>query len=172
MTELVVKNWSDRHDLAAILKATGSTNQEIAEKLDYEQAYVSRLLKDPRAVEKMKEVASRVADAAEDVAVRLKLLANEALDTAVYWMQKRESELAAVSVRSAFGILDRAGYSKVDKKLVGHFEASPDRLEEMLRLAEKANVVQEEYNYGGREIVVEPSGDGDGTSPGSGGDSS
>ncbi|NIN68887.1 MAG: hypothetical protein GTO63_30210 [Anaerolineae bacterium] len=148
------ERWSNRHDLVVLLKATGHRNNEIAEKLDYSQAYVSLILGDPRAKQKLEEYTQRLADNAIDVRAKLDLLSAEAIETAAHWMRERKDQLAPVSLRSAFGILDRAGYSKVEKHLVGHVELPLDRLKAMEKQAGAANRALEEFDYG-REVVVE-----------------
>lgn len=142
------------------MKASGLRNDEIAANLGYEPAYVSRILADPRAEAKVQEFRERVAESMVDVGLKIKALAGEALDTAAFWMRQRDRRLAATSVKSAFGILDRAGYTKVEKRLVGHFNATPEHMEQMERLARTANEVREEYDYG-----AEGGGDGDGREP-------
>lgn len=143
----VVATWTERHDLVATLKALGNTNIEIAARLDIDPAYVSVILSDPRAEARRAEVAQRVADNAVDVGVRLKLFANEALETAVYWMRQRGEKLAAVSRQSAFGILDRAGYAKVEKHLHAHAEITDERFEKLAAMTQDANRVIEAFDY-------------------------
>lgn len=152
----VVDEWTPRHDLVALLKAIGHRNYEIAEKLDYDPAYVSRILADPRAKLRISELATQVADNAIDVGAKLKLLANEAVDVAANAMRMDVEAHGATVVKAAFGILDRAGYSKIEKSIQANIDVPFDRIEEMTQLARDANRVTEEFDYG-REI--EPAGD-------------
>ena len=174
---LVADTWSTRHETAVLLRSTGHTNDEIAEKLDYSPSYISRILKDPRAVSLLEELKLRITDNTIDIGSKLELLANESVETVAKVMRKSmevfEEEgddyanpvIGALASRSAFGILDRAGYGKVEKRLVAHANISDDKLDKMLDMAKDAKQVQDTHNYA-REIIVESDGDD------SGGDSS
>jgi len=144
---MIAKNWSSRHDQVVLLRAAGHQNVEIAERSGYDQAYISRILKDPRAETRLAELTKRIADNSVDIALKLKLYANEALETAVHWMRQREDKLAQVSARSAFEILDRAGYTRVEKHIVANLDIGIDQLDRMAELAASANEVVETYDY-------------------------
>ncbi len=127
------KKWDHRHKMIAALISAGYKNYEIAEVMDITPNYVSVIRNDPRTVVALEELARTVADATTDTLVRLKLLANEALDEVVDEM--RNCEDVRVRQKAAFGILDRAGYTPIQKNLVGSFEISNEivnRVEEAL----------------------------------------
>jgi hypothetical protein len=144
----VVKELSDRHEYAIALKAIGLTNNEICERLGFEPAYLSRVFKDPKAISRLETYKKNLIEKTVDVAQKLQESADEALDTVVHWMRKRDDSLAAVSVRSAFGILDRAGYSKIEKHIHGHMQMSSEQIAGMQGLAHAANKAQEAFDYG------------------------
>jgi hypothetical protein len=140
--------WTPRHDMIALLYASGMRVSEIAEQLGYHPNRVSLILSDPRAAERIAHYRERVVESMADVGLKLKALALEALDTAAYWMRSRDPKLAPVSARSAFGILDRAGFSKVEKHLVASVDIPPERLNRLEELARAAKEAREQFNYG------------------------
>lgn len=140
--------FSHRHKLAVLLKATGLTNKEIAEALNYTEARVSVILNDPRAPAVMHEHAKEVADSLEDVRQRLKFYASEALTEVVEEM--RYCDDPRVRQRAAFGILDRAGYSKIEKRFVATTQVDKEGTKEIAdalrESAEADDAIEVEYS--------------------------
>lgn len=123
------KDWEpevfgQRHKLAVLMHASGMRNKEVAEALGYTQSRVSVILNDPRARAVLETHAQELADSLQDVRLRLKYYANEALDEIID--EVRHAEDARVRQRAAFGILDRAGYSKIEKKFVASAQVDAD----------------------------------------------
>lgn len=121
------------------------TNNEIAAEMGYDAAYVSRILNDPRGMARRSEFREKVIEGMEDAGAKIQALASEAVNRAAKLM--RQDEDKSVAARSAFGILDRAGYTKVERHVHAHVTMSDDRVDKMLVLAEKANEVGREYDY-------------------------
>lgn len=116
--------FSQRHKLAVLMQAAGLKNWEIAEELGFSESRVSVILNDPRARAVLEQYSREVVDSLTDVRLRLKYYANEALTEVVEEM--RHSDDPRVRQRAAFGILDRAGYSKIEKRFVATAQVDPD----------------------------------------------
>lgn len=94
---------------------------------------VSITLNDARAVPYIKEAARNVADGILDLNLRLKAHATEALDEIVDQMRNAERE--AIRQKAAFGILDRAGYTPVQKHALVEAPQLPEGLVERVAAA-------------------------------------
>jgi len=92
----------------------GATYVEIAEAMGIHKQTVMLVCTSPMFREELQKM-----EAALDISVikRADDLSNEALDTLKMMMRRGKSE--ALKVRAAREILDTAGYSKVEKKLIG-----------------------------------------------------
>ena len=125
---LALKSWSPkalsvRHRIVLALHASGLRGCEIANITGYTQGRVSVIINDPRAMEIIRELGGRVADLTNDVRQRMKLLSHEA----VYRISAQlDSTDQNVAQRAAFGILDRAGYGKIEQKMVVRAELESD----------------------------------------------
>lgn len=125
--------WTARHRKVVALEMSGLKSQEIAQIMGYSEAKVSIILNDDRADIDRRELAGKIADRVQDTHLRLQLLANEALDEIVDEMRSSADE--NVRQRAAFSILDRGGYSKINKTIVARQpldEEVVDRLEEAM----------------------------------------
>lgn len=137
---------SQRHKLVWMLHATGKRNKEIAELLNYTEARVSVIVNDPRREQFLPEFSSAVAEQIQDVRQKLRLHAPEAVDEVVDEM--RHSTDANVRQRAAFGILDRAGYGKIDKRVVAHTEVTEEAARELtagIRDLEELDAIEADY---------------------------
>lgn len=97
------------------------------------------------------ELSKMEAEADFTVIKRAELLSNEALDTLKTIMRFGKSELARKS--SADSILDRAGYGKVEKKLVGIINGE-DVIRELNRQRRESILGQSNGNSGARATSV------------------
>jgi len=112
--------------------------------MGYTEARVSVIRNDPRAQEIIEDTRKHITDGIDDVALRLQALSNEALDKVVDIMRFSDDENAAQ--RSAFSILDRAGYGKVDKSVQVTAEITSDAAEKLLKASESARrIVDADY---------------------------
>jgi len=139
-----LKPWSpkrlrQRHKLAIRLEACGMTNNQIAEHLGYTPSRISIILNDPRADEIRAGMSSLVADNLDDIALRLQHYAGEALTEVVDIM--RESTSDTVRQRSAFDILDRAGYNKIEKHISATTNISDKQVAQLLGTLEETKQV-------------------------------
>lgn len=148
------KKLNQRHMLVYQLHSCGYTNNEIADIIGYTKAWVSSILNDPRAEEYIQEFATRVAEKVEDVGVKLRLVAPEALDTVVNVMRTSENE--RVVSANAFGLLDRAGYGKIDRSVNLNAQLSEKQTERLANALREGQAVT-------REIIYEAEDDADGS---------
>ncbi len=110
--------FTDRHELMCRMSLT-MRNNEIADLFGMSQGKVSTVLNDPRAAAIKREAQQAIQHSLADVTARLAMGANAALD--VLEEQIADRTLKAKDRRhSAIAWLDRAGYSKVEKKIVAH----------------------------------------------------
>ena len=117
------KKLGPRHLVILQAHAAGLKNIEICRILRLSESRVSTIINDPRAPEYIEQFCSRTADGMRDVFERIRLYANEAL-TLVMEQMRDEGEDPNLRQRAAFSVLDRGGYSKIEKKLVAHAEVS------------------------------------------------
>lgn len=138
------EEFGSRHILTAKLHAAGLRNNEIESITGYSQSRVSHILNDPRAKEIIEDTRRRITDDIDDVALRLRALSNEALDKVVDIMRFSDDETAAQ--RSAFSILDRAGYGKIDKRIEAQAVISDAAAEKLLLASQDAGrIVDADY---------------------------
>ena len=136
--------FDSRHIQVAKLCAAGMKNHEIATMMGYTKERVSVIRNDPRAQEIIQETRRTITDKIDNVALRLEHLSGEALDKVVDIMRFSDDENAAQ--RSAFSILDRAGYGKIDKRLEASAAISPEAAEKLLMASESArHIVDADY---------------------------
>ncbi len=118
--------WSPRHALAARLKGAGLKNNEIALAMGWTENKVAITVNDARAVPFIQEAAQNLADGVLDLNLRLKAHSEEALNTIVDQMRNAEREV--IRQKAAFGILDRAGYTPIQKHTLVEAPRLPDDL--------------------------------------------
>lgn len=138
------KKLRERHKIAIRLQSCGMTNRQIAESLGYTESRVCIILRDPRAEVFRAEASGLIADGLDDITLRLKHYAGEALSHVVELMRTSGSD--TVSQRSAFDILDRAGYNKVDKAIVATHNISDEKVAQLMgALEETQKVIDADY---------------------------
>ena len=130
-------DWTPQHRMAVAMDIAGFTRDEIADRLNVTDKFVTRAVGDPRA-----EVdrGGALAEYAESVTLRLQEVANEALDVALEVM--RDGEKDETRLKASFGLLDRAGHSPIKRELQIKTELPADAgLLDMMRetLAETAS---------------------------------
>ena len=107
--------FNSRHKAVCVLKANGYTNAEIGEHLGYSEARVSVILCDKRAVEFLISAEKNFSANMSDVGEKILLLAQSALDQTEDIMLNGDKD--STRLTAALGILDRAGFSKVNKTI-------------------------------------------------------
>ena len=122
-------NWTSRHRYCIALEMAGLKNSEIAIMMGWSESKVSITLCDNRAAAERTQFAGRVAEKITDVHMKLELLSSEALDEAVDIM--RNSTQGGLRLKSAFGILDRAGYTSTPREVAAATSIPSETLDQM-----------------------------------------
>ena len=148
---LVAETWSHRHDLVVMLHCNGMTNDEISVELGFDGAYISRIINDPRGIKRLEDFRTKLIAGIEDAGRKLQALAVESAERAGDLM--RQDKDLGVAARSAFGILDRAGYSTVEKHLHAHVQFSEEKVGKLLEMTERANKASGKFDYSEVEEV-------------------
>lgn len=141
------KRFNSRHRAVCILLAQGFRNAEIAEITGYSESRVSTIKNDPRAAAVIVEAEQEFMSSLGDVASKIEALAHEAVDAAADVM--RETRDDAVKLRGAFGLMDRAGYGKIQKNMNLNADLSPEALR-LLIAEEKTDVkgaIEADYTF-------------------------
>lgn len=144
--------FSHRHRLVVLMSAAGWKNKDIAQHMGFSQSRVSVILNDPRARGVLREESKKVAEGLDDVRRRLEILSREAVDELED--ELHEVEDPRVRQRAAFGILDRAGYGKTEKKEVRHGtldEEDSSQIAQALRESSSGETVDADYEIVGEE---------------------
>lgn len=108
--------WRPRHDLVVALESSGYTREEICRITKYSYARVSVILTDPRAEAARRKFKSGLVDRLQSIHDKLAVAAHEALDEIIEEM--RHCEDVRIRQKASLSILDRAGYTPVQKRLV------------------------------------------------------
>ena len=106
-------HWGPRHELAARMHGAGLRNYDIAAALGVSEGWVSVTICDRRAKAIVRDAADKIADNIEDLHTQLKHHATEALREIVD--QMRSAPKTETRQRAALAILDRAGYTPVQR---------------------------------------------------------
>lgn len=133
------KELRERHRIAIRLHACGMTNNRIAETLGYTPSRISIILNDPRAEAVRMEMSSLVTDNLDNIGLRLQFYAGEALTEVVDLMRGADSE--GVRQKSAFDILDRAGYNKIEKHISATTNIPEDKVAQLLGTLEETKKI-------------------------------
>jgi hypothetical protein len=153
------EDWSPRHDLVVRLHLAGIRNKDIPRWMEqagaesFCESRISVILNDPRAQQLKEHFARTAIDRMENVQERLEAVANEALTEVIELMRRAED--ASVRQRSAFSILDRAGYSKIERKTVANFDVTEKLLDRMERAAKEGRSLSD-LDYGKALPVPKP----------------
>lgn len=101
--------WTGVHRRIVALEMAGYKPGEIAQITGYSPNHISIILNDPRAIHDRNTIGKQVASQITDIHLKLRLHADQALETLV---DSLNSEDEKVAQKGALAILDRAGYSK------------------------------------------------------------
>lgn len=146
--------WGPRHRLCVHLHACSWKGTEISAHMNVSQSWVSRTLGDIRATYEVQDMAAAISERVTDVAVRISLHTNEALDEIIEEM--RTCSDVRVRQKAAFGILDRGGFTPATKAV----EAAPPVLpEEVVDRMEAATKELVQYQGVYREAEPLPADD-------------
>lgn len=113
-----------------LLEIAGKKPKEIAEIVDMSISRVSVILGDRRAEIERLSLAEKLSDQITDIHTKLQLYAHEALETVIDEMRAPENK-SELRVKVGFGILDRAGFTPVQKQVVAHAEIPVEIAERM-----------------------------------------
>lgn len=125
-------NWGPQHRMAVRLQVMGFKNKEIAQSLSLTESRVSIILNDDRAIAEREKAMDDIASNMLDLNKKLKVHAVEALEEVVDEMRHSKDE--RIRQRASFGILDRAGYTPVQK----HQKIEPELPADMASRMEQA----------------------------------
>lgn len=136
--------FTTRQILACDLSLIGKTNNEIAEFMEVEPSTVSIWLGDPRAHQYIAERRRQAMQALPDVMAKLQTLSSEVVND-LDEIRRDVSTKPELKAKIGFGLLDRAGYTPVQKVLTGRVTDLPanmvERMEETLK--ESREIVQQ-----------------------------
>ena len=99
-------------------KAAGYNNRAIARQFDYDEARVSVIVNHPDAQSVLAHLVSYQAENLLDIKARIQAHAGEALDTVLTAMRTAPEQTQRAAI--GFKLLDRAGYSAVQKSETVH----------------------------------------------------
>lgn len=147
MADHPARTWSPAHDAAIVLHVSGKSDQEIAELLDQPLGWVHSVLDSDRALEACMEfernVVDSVASRAAEVQSRLGAYAGEALDILVELLRMSTDE--KMRFKAATAILDRAGFTAVQRSIVTNAELPKEVLDRMEEATRDLQAVEAEY---------------------------
>jgi hypothetical protein len=141
--------WTSAHRFMVMLEVAGKRPGEIASITESSLSRVSTILSDPRAELDRVEIGARLADNLTDIQAKLSLYAHEALETVIEEMRDVTVK-PETRIKAGFGILDRAGYTPVQKQIVATTEIPPEIANRM------ESVVEEIRNHRFSYKKVEP----------------
>lgn len=136
---------SRRHVMCFQFYACGMRNKEIAQALDLTESRVSIILSHPQAPEYIRSFALRVSEKLEDPAERLRMLAHEAIDKVQGLLRQSLDEKVVQS--TAFGILDRGGYGKIEKRLELGGKLTEEQTERLVGALRESHEVTKDITY-------------------------
>lgn len=143
--ESVPVKWTPRHDIVVALYLGGLKNWEIAAQVGFSEGKVSAILNDPRAAIVKDRLGSQAFEQSVEVQDRIFGYAHEALDEVVEQMRMSNDE--RVRQKAAFSILDRAGYSKIERRAAATAPVSDDVARRMLKALDEIKGSAEKYDY-------------------------
>lgn len=114
-----LKDWepdklNDHHMMILFMRAAGLPNRRIAEVTGRTESNISIVVNHPYAQFLLTKMVANAAEQAIDLDARIRAAGPEAFDTALEVMRDR-TEKGQVRARTAFEILDRAGFGAVRK---------------------------------------------------------
>jgi hypothetical protein len=123
-------------------KAAGYTNRAIARQFDYDESRISVIVNHPDSQSVLAHLVSFQAENLLDIKARIQAHAGEALDTVLTAM-RTAPEVAQRAV-IGFKLLDRAGYSAVQKSETVHrFEMPAEQANALTQALRESSEVQE-----------------------------
>lgn len=147
-----LKTLNPVHIAAIIDRAAGMRVEEIAEKYDWQEQWVRKMLRHPDAETIVGRILSSFADQAADPIARLQGYAHEAITTKVNIMRNSRSEV--LRDRVASDLLNRAGYGArimVDMNQTGGFnrvaEEQPQLLHRIAEALDESNTAGASADY-------------------------
>ncbi len=138
--------WSPRANIICLLAASGMKNVEIAEVLRISPQSVSNTINDPRAKDVIIQAQQHASENVLDLNQRLKETAAEAYEAVVEVMRNSEDERLRAKV--GFGLLDRAGYTPIQRHVVKAAPTLPEGLvERVTETHAELKQITKEYRY-------------------------
>ena len=134
------EKWTSLHRYIVLLEIAGKKPGQIAEIMDMSLGRISVILGDKRAELDRIQIGSSIADRMTDIHTKLSLYAHEALEVIVDEMRDISNK-ADLRVKAGFGILDRAGFTPLNKQFVPQTELP-------LEIAERMEAVSLELKEG------------------------
>lgn len=129
------ENWAPRHAEVARLYGAGFTPQQIHALTGYHTNTISQIVNDERALPFIREGMQIKLDKATDLNQRFREAADQAFEE-IQWQMMNPLEKPIIRQRAAFGILDRAGYTPINKHaLVPPPPVLPDGLGQVIKEA-------------------------------------
>jgi hypothetical protein len=124
------EKWTSLHRYIVLLEIAGKKPGQIAEIMDMSSSRISVILGDKRAELDRIQIGSSVAAQMTDIHTKLSLYAHEALEVIVEEMRDFSNK-AELRVKAGFGILDRAGFTPLNKQFVPQTELPLEIAERM-----------------------------------------
>lgn len=135
---VALEDWGEDHEVVVVLHIAGKSDQQIAATLGRSETWVRGVLDSDRALHACAEfersVVDQVASRASHVQGRLRSYAGEALDQLVEILRMSTEE--KMRFKAATAILDRAGFTAVQRSVVAGTTLPAevaDRMEEALQ---------------------------------------
>ena len=119
-------NWTPRHRMVVLMYSNGFTRPQIAHELGMNSAYVGTILSDDRGKAELARIGPALHEHQIESSSRIKALAPLAIDRLEEVLRTSEDEKTVTS--TAFGVLDRGGYSPIKKSIVATTKIDPEVL--------------------------------------------
>lgn len=161
--ELTVENWKPKHDRVLQLHLAGYQITTIADITGYSREWVSDLINDPRAQQRIEKMRERLYDQLEeDLAIKMKFLGPKAVENIRETLEGDHdpgSKAKKHQDKMSFELLDRIGHGKSssddERKGGGGVVLSGEDSERLVEAIEKSNKAREEH-----EVTMEQDEDG------------
>lgn len=145
-TATAMMAWSPRANIICMLASSGMKGVEIAEALRISDQTVSNVLNDPRAAKVILEAQANASRNILDLNGRIKQHAEEALNEIVNAL--RTAEDPRLRVKVGFGLLDRAGYTPIQRHIVKTAPTLPEGLvERVTETHAEITQIRREFQY-------------------------
>lgn len=124
------EKWTSLHRYIVLLEIAGKKPGEIAQIMDMSNGRISVILGDRRAELDRIDIGSSIAGRMTDIHTKLELYAHESLEVIVEEMRDFNNK-AELRVKAGFGILDRAGFTPLNKEFIPQTELPLEIAERM-----------------------------------------